>query len=57
MEFEVTEDRVRTLQIEMGPEGVRGGQRGPEGVGELTIISPGAGTVQMGPQWVRLGGV
>ena len=33
------------------------GQGGSEGAGELTIKSPGAGTVQMGPQWVRLGGV
>ena len=41
----------------MRPEGVRVGQRGPEGVGELRIISPGAGTVQMGPEWVILGGV
>ena len=57
MEFEVTEDRVRTLQIELGPEGVKGDQRGPEGVGELTTISPGAGMVQIGPEWVRLGGV
>ena len=40
----------------MGPEGVRGAQRGPEGVGELTTISP-AGMVQMGPEWVILGGV
>ena len=54
VEFKITEDRVRTLQIEMGPEGVRGGQRG---VGELTTISPGAGTLQMGPEWVILGGV
>ena len=43
MEFEVTEDRVRTLQIELGPEGVKGGQRGPEGVGQLTTINPVAG--------------
>ena len=50
MDFEVTEDRVRTLQIELGPEEVKGGQRGPERVGELTNISPGAGTVQMGPE-------
>ena len=28
VEFEITEDRVRTLQIKMGPKGVRGGQRG-----------------------------
>ena len=55
MEFEVTEDRVRTLQIELGPEGVKGGQRGSEGVGELTTLSPGAGMVQMGPEWVILG--
>ena len=43
MEFEVTEDRVRTLQIELGPEGVKWGQRWSEGVGKLTTISSGAG--------------
>ena len=41
----------------MRPDGVRVGQRGPEGVRELTIMSPGAGMVQMGPEWVILGGV
>ena len=41
----------------MRPEGVRVGQRGPEGVGALTTISPGAGMVQMGPEWVIMGGV
>ena len=57
MEFEAYEAWPMTLLIDTRPEGVRGGQRGPEGVGELAIMSPGAGMVQMGPQWVRLGGV
>ena len=48
---------LKHMKLELGHYRLIRDQRGPEGVGELTTISPGAGMVQMGPEWVRLGGV
>ena len=43
------------MKLDLGHYRLIRDQRGPEGVGELTTISSGAGMVLMGLEWVILG--